>query len=120
MVLVDSSVWIDHLRKVSRPLVAILDRTGVLCHPFVVGELACGSLARRDVVLGLMLALPQAPVAEDGEILRFLEDRRLWGRGLGWVDVHLLAAAHLASARLWTNDRRLGTCAAELGIAYET
>lgn len=119
MVLVDSSVWIEHLRKGSPPLAALLDRNLVLGHPFVVGELACGSLARRDVVLGLMLALPRAPVAENGEVLRFLEANTLWGRELGWVDVHLLAAARLASGRLWTRDRRLGRCAAELGIGWE-
>lgn len=119
MILVDSSVWIDHLRKTSPPLVALLRQGVVLSHPFVIGELACGSLAQRDAVLGLLAALPQAPVAEDAEVLGMLQARRLWVRGLGWVDVHLLAATHLASAKLWTRDRRLRERAAELGIAHE-
>ena len=93
MILVDTSVWIDHLRRTAAALVRALDEALVLTHPFVIGEIACGSIARRAEVLALLRLLPQAPVAQDDEVLAMLERRQLWGRGLGWVDVHLIAAA---------------------------
>lgn len=119
MILVDTSVWVDHLRVASRGLGTLLDEGDVLCHPFVIGELACGNLANRAEVLRLLAALPQAPRAADAEVLAFVEGRRLEGRGLGYIDVHLLAAALLAgSVPLWTLDRRLASAARELGVAY--
>jgi predicted nucleic acid-binding protein len=117
MILVDSSVWIDHLRHGNRELSALLDANVVLCHPFVIGELACGQLGDRDAFLGALAELPTTPVATHDEALAFLHRHRLPGRGIGWVDAHLLASAHLAGrAPLYTRDRRLGGIAAELGL----
>ena len=117
MTLVDTSVWVDHLRVADRQLTALLMDESVLCHPFVVGELACGTLKRRSEILGLLRSLPQAPVVEQEEVLVFVEAHALMGIGLGWVDVHLLAATTLAGERLWTRDRRLAQAARRLGVA---
>ncbi len=117
LVLVDTSVWIDHLRGRPAALAAKLERGEVLTHPFVCGELACGRLAMRDEVLTLLSRLPAAPTASHDEAMRLVDDRQIMGRGIGWVDVHLLAGALLAGARLWTRDRALAAVARELGIA---
>lgn len=117
MILVDTSVWVDHLRVVDRQLAGLLLEGSVLCHPFVVGELACGTLRRRGEILALLRHLPEAPVVEHEEALEFLSTHALSGAGLGWVDVHLLASAALASERLWTRDRRLAAAARRLGVA---
>jgi predicted nucleic acid-binding protein len=114
--LVDTSVWIDHLRQSDARLGRLLQDGLVLSHPFVIGELACGNLARRSEILEHLRALPSAPVAEHEEVLAFVERRRLMQRGLGWVDVHLLASAVLAGVRLWTADRNLSAAARTLGI----
>ena len=108
MILVDTSVWIDHFRATDEVLVALLSEGRVLTHPMVVGELALGNLHNRREVLGLLDRLPKAPVATDDEALLFIERRELMGRGIGYVDAHLLAATALAeSGLLWTTDRRL-------------
>lgn len=117
MILVDTSVWVDHLRAADRQLAGLLLGEAVLCHPFVVGELACGPLNRRSEILGLLRHLPQAPVVEHEEVLAFVEANALMGSGLGWVDVHLLASATLAGERFWTRDRRLAQAARRLGVA---
>ena len=120
MILVDTSVWVDHLRAGNAGLVALLDRSQVLAHPFVVGELACGNLRNRVEVLRLLQDLPQAPVARDVEVLFFIERHRLMGRGIGYVDAHLLAATTLADpAWLWTRDQRLAVVARDLKLAHE-
>jgi len=120
MILVDTSVWVDHLRAGDEGLVALLDRALVLTHPFVVGELACGNLRNRAQVLRLLQDLPQTPVASDVEVLFFIEQHRLMGRGIGYIDAHLLAASALADpARLWTRDQRLAKVATDLKLAYE-
>lgn len=120
MILVDTSVWIDHLRSGEPALAAALEGGGVLMHPFVVGELACGNLKNRREVLRLLGDLPSAPTATDPEALSFIERRALMGRGIGYIDVHLLASAALDStARLWTRDRRLAAAAAELELAFD-
>lgn len=119
MVLVDTSVWVNHLRKGNTRLRELLGRGLVFCHPFVVGELACGHLKHRQRVLSLLKALPSAPRAEDDEVLQFIEKRALTGVGLGLVDVHLLASAILSDAVLWTEDRRLKAAANRLGIGYD-
>ena len=116
MILVDTSVWIQHLRKGSDQLRSLLDEEQVFCHPFVVGELACGALRNRQEVLSLLRALPQARVAEHEEVLHLLEGRHLYGRGLGWVDAHLLASALLTGCTLWTFDKPLRRAAAALEI----
>jgi predicted nucleic acid-binding protein len=117
MILVDTSVWIDHFRRTDPRLVAALDREDVLVHPFVIGELACGNLKNRRVILALLRRLPEAPRATDEEALAFVERRSLSGRGMGLVDVHLLASVVLhGTARLWTGDRQLAEVAADLGL----
>jgi predicted nucleic acid-binding protein len=118
VILVDTSVWIDHLRSGLPELASLLERGQVLYHPFVRGELACGNLRDRGEVLELLGRLPAAPVASDDEALAFIERRGLMGRGIGYVDVHLLAAVALSgTARLWTRDRRLENVAGELGLS---
>lgn len=120
MILVDTSVWVDHLRSGEPSLAAALEGGQVLMHPFVLGELACGNLKNRDEVLRLLGDLPTAPTATDPEVRAFIERRALMGRGIGYIDVHLLASAALSSvARLWTWDRRLAAVATELELAFD-
>ncbi len=114
--LVDTSVWINHFRMPNPDLELFLDEGRVATHPFVIGELACGSLRRRTEVLRLIEALPFTPVATHGEVLAFIERQRLHGSGLGWIDVHLLASARLAGQSLWSADRRLRETAVRLGL----
>lgn len=116
MVLVDTSVWVEHLRGGSGRLGALLEEAEVLCHPFVVGELACGHLRKREEILALLSALPRAPEVSNGEALTFIEKHRLMGRGLGLIDVHLLASAMLAGVPIWTEDRALRRTARALGL----
>ena len=118
MILVDTSIWIDHLRRGDDELVAALLVGQVLMHPWVVGELACGTLRDRVQILDLLRSLPVTPVAVEDEVLFFIERYALMGRGIGYVDVHLLASARLAGARLWTRDKRLSVVANELDVAY--
>jgi predicted nucleic acid-binding protein len=117
VILVDTSVWIQHFRTAQADLTGLLEESRVLIHPFVVGELACGSLRRRQEVLSLLTRLEPAPRASDGEVLELIEVRRLMGRGLGWVGVHLIASCLISTARLWTLDRRLKREVERLGIA---
>lgn len=117
-VLVDTSVWVDHLRRGNRSLVALLEEGRTLCHPLVIGELACGNLGNRKQILELLTALPQALSAAFEEALDFLESEKLHGRGLGWIDIQLLAAARLSGCPLWTLDRRLAKAAQELGVNF--
>lgn len=120
MILVDTSVWVDHLRSGDQRLVDLLDGSQVLMHPFVLGELACGNLHRRAELLSLLKDLPQAVLASDEEVLFFIEHHALMGRGIGYVDAHLLAAVALDDgARLLTRDRHLQTLAIELGMVYQ-
>ena len=116
MILADTSVWVDHLRHGNRELIEHLEAGEVACHPFVIGELACGRLKDRREILGLLERLPAVPVASHDEAMAFVEARRLDRRGLGWVDVHLLASAVLGGARLWTLDRRLAEAASATGM----
>lgn len=115
--LVDTSVWINHFRRSSDDLETFLEEGRVSIHPFVIGELACGSLRRRRDVIELLERLPRAPVATDREVMKFIELAGLHGSGLGWVDVHLLASARLANESLWSADRRLRQAAIRLGLA---
>ena len=119
MILVDTSVWVDHLRSGEPALVAALETGIVLTHPFVIGELACGNLKNRAEVIGLLQQLPAAPVATEAEALAFIDAQALMGRGIGYIDVHLLASAALAGdAGLWTRDRRLARVAGDVGLAF--
>lgn len=118
-VLVDTSVWVDHLRKGDAHLVQLLDKGRVFCHPFVIGELACGNLKNRSEILNALKELTSTPVIEFDEYMQFVGQNRLYGVGIGLVDVHLLASALLADATLWTADKRLKKAATDLGIAYQ-
>jgi hypothetical protein len=119
VILVDTSVWVEHLRSGNATLAAELEAGRVLVHPLVIGELACGTLRNRREVLDLLGRLPSVPTASHAEALDFLERRALMGRGIGFIDVHLLASAALgAPTRLWSRDRRLSAIAIELSLAY--
>lgn len=119
MILVDTSIWAGHFRQTDPTLMGLLDVGLVLTHPMVTGELACGNLPRRAEVLELLRELPAAPPATDEEALLLIEERRLMGRGIGYVDVHLLASALLAGdASLWTADARLAAAAGSLGVRH--
>ena len=118
MILVDTSIWIDHLRSGDSALEQLLETGRVWTHPFVIGELACGNLKQRKTVLSLLEDLPHVRVATDDETLFFIETNALMGRGIGYIDAHLLAAVALTgSTRLWTRDKRLNAVAESLGLA---
>jgi predicted nucleic acid-binding protein len=120
VILVDTSVWVSHLRAGDAALTALLNAGMVLAHPFVIGELALGNLRQRQLVLRAMSDLPRASAATDGEVLDFIDRHALFGRGIGYVDVHLLAAVRLtAGTELWTSDKRLHGLAAHLGLAFK-
>jgi predicted nucleic acid-binding protein len=118
MILVDTSVWVSHLRWSDNKLKAMLEDEKVLCHPFIVGELACGTIRNRDEVLTLLQALPRAKTATDDEVLRFIDLNRMMGMGLGFIDMHLLVSALLSHAALWTTDKRLRKASATFGALY--
>jgi len=118
VILIDTSVWVDHLRVGDAALERLLDSGAVLEHPFVIGELALGNLRQRNLVLNALRELPQATVAAHEEVLHFIDRRALFGLGIGCVDAHLLAAVGLTGgAKLWTRDRRLQAAATQLGLA---
>ena len=120
MILVDSSVWVDHLRKGDRRLVTLLDTSQVLTHPFVVGELALGSLENRESILSSLKGLPQAATATDEEVQQLIERNALFGLDIGYIDAHLLAAVRLnAGSQLWTRDKRLGAIANRMRLNAE-
>ncbi len=120
MILVDTSIWVDHFRKGNDALSLLLEQDLVLTHPFIIGELACGSIRNRREILGLIESLPAVISATNGEVLQFVETKQLHGVGIGWIDVHLLASAQLSHAFLWTSDRRLKHAAESLGVAYRS
>ena len=118
MILADTSVWVDHLRVSDKALVTLLDAGMVLAHPFVIGELALGSLRQRETVLRALAGLPHVGAVTDAEALHFIERHALFGRGIGYIDAHLLAAVRLAAGtELWTHDKKLHSIAVQLGLA---
>jgi len=117
MILVDTSVWVDHLSRGDADLASLLRDEEVICHPFVIGELACGHLRNRQTILELLGTLPRVGVLDHDEVMGFVEMQRLWGSGIGWVDAHLLASALLGGAKLWTRDRALLVAANRLEVA---
>ena len=118
MILLDTSVWVDHLRKGDSLAVRVLESGRAAVHAFVIGELACGNLKARARVIDLLQSMAQLAMAADDEVLHFIETRKLMGRGIGYVDAHLLAAVTIGSALLWTRDKRLREIATELGVAF--
>ena len=117
MVLVDTSVWINHFRTPSSKLSDLLEREEVAVHPFVIGELACGNLKDRKSIVSLLHAMPTVARASDDEILFFIETHNIMGRGIGLIDAHLLASCQLSKCALWTVDKRLQAISSDLGIA---
>jgi predicted nucleic acid-binding protein len=117
MILVDTSVWVDHLRQTDTRLQEALIDQRVLMHPFVLGEIACGNLHIRSSILDELAQLPSAVFVESDEVLSFIEQHRLFGRGIGWIDCHLLASAVLTHCQLWTSDLRLRDMAGRLKLA---
>ncbi len=118
MVLADTSIWVSHFRDKNPPHRSLLMDGLIVCHPFVIGDLACGNLRNREEIISLLEALPAATKASHEEIIRFIETNQLMGMGLDYVDVHLLASALLSTALLWTNDKKLSEAADQLNIAY--
>lgn len=118
MILLDTSVWVDHLRRGDSLAIQVLESGQVAAHAFVTGELACGNLKSRLRVIDLLQGLPQLALATDDEVLYFIERHKLMGRGIGYVDAHLLAAVTIGGAQLWTRDKRLREIATELGVAH--
>jgi predicted nucleic acid-binding protein len=119
MVIVDTSIWVTHLRQGSRQLEKLLYDAEVMCHPFIVGELACGNLKNRTEIISLVQSLPMAPTIEFDEFLFFIDRNHLMGRGVGFVDVHLLASAQLTGMTLWTADKRLKSAADQLELTFK-
>jgi len=119
MVIVDTSIWVTHLRKGSRKLEKLLMDGEVMCHPFIIGELACGNLKNRNELISLLQSLPMAPTIEFDEFLFFIDRNDLMGKGVGFVDVHLLASAQLIGVQLWTADKRLKSAADQFELAYK-
>ena len=117
MILVDTSVWIDHFRRRNDRLVQLLTTSRVLVHPFVLGELACGHLGKREEALSMLRTLRPAPVAEHDEVLAMIERLKLFGTGLGYLDMHLIASARLARRPIWSLDKPLAQVAFRLGVA---
>jgi predicted nucleic acid-binding protein len=118
VILIDTSVWVDHFRASNSILGGLLEKGAALTHPFVIGELALGNLRQRGFILRMLSRLPGAIVATDAEVLRFIDYNSLFGRGVGYVDIHLLAAVRLtAGSQLWTFDKRLKDVAVQLGMA---
>lgn len=118
MVLVDTSVWVAHLREGNIGLEALLNDGLAACHPFIIGELACGNLKNRAGILSLLQTLPEAAQAEHEDVMTFIEKYRLMGKGLGYIDMRLLASAVLSNIPLWTLDRKLNEIATLLKKAY--
>lgn len=118
MVLADTSVWVAHFRDKIPPHRSLLMKGQVVCHPFIIGDLACGNLKNRDEILSLLEALPAAIPATHEEVLRFIDTKKLMGIGLDYADVHLLASALLSAALIWTKDKNLQKAADRLRIAY--
>jgi len=117
LILADTSVWVDHLRKGDSTLVSLLNSGQILCHPYVLGEVALGHLRQRKAIVSDLKNLPQATVARDDEVLSMIDRWALFGRGIGYIDVHLLASIPLSpGALLWTRDKRLRAVAASLGL----
>jgi len=119
MVLVDTSVWVHHLREGNAKLKALLNNGQVMSHRFIVGEIACGNIKNRTEILNLLQLLPLATQAKHEEVMEFIEANRLMGRGLGYIDMHLSASARLTGIPLWTFDKELGEITRELGMSFE-
>ena len=118
MVLVDTSIWINHFRKADRYLLQFLEEGGVFLHPFIIGEISLGNIKQRTEVLGLLKKLPMVELLSDEEVLIFVEKHKLFGKGIGWIDTHLLASTYLSQFKLLTHDKNLSLIAQKLGLSF--
>ncbi len=118
MVLVDTSVWVEHLRSGNIGLEKLLNDGHVVCHLFIIGELACGNLSNRSEILSLLHALPLANHAEHEEVMHFIENSSFMGKGLGYIDMHLIVSAILTNVPIWTLDKKLKEVSLRLGLEY--
>jgi len=119
MILVDTSVWVSHLRKGNSYLVSLLNDGDVACCPFIIGELSCGNLKNRREILSLLSSLPEAVQANHEEVMQFVENHNLMGSGIGYIDAHLLASAVLSGISIWTLDKKLRAAALKLGVCAD-
>ncbi len=119
MVLVDTSVWVLHLREGNAKLEKLLNKGQVMCHQFIIGEIACGNVKNRTEILTLLQRLPPAIQAKHEEVMAFIEANGLMGRGLGYIDMHLSASAILTGIPLWTFDKKLDETNKKLGISFK-
>lgn len=119
MVLVDTSVWVSHLREGNASLAKLLNDGYVTCHLFIIGEIACGNLKNRSEILSLLQALPMTIQAEHEEVLQFIENNQLMGKGLGYIDIHLITSAILAGISIWTLDKKLNKVSESLGLSFD-
>lgn len=118
MLLVDTSVWIDHLRSGSKKLAGYLNEGNVVCHPFIIGKLACGNIKNRTKILDMLESIPAVKVAEQNEVLQLISKHKLHGKGIGWIDCHLLASSFISNCKLWTFDKPLLKVAKTLNISF--
>jgi predicted nucleic acid-binding protein len=118
LVLADTSIWVTHFRKSENHLIQLLESGFVVCHPFIIGELACGSLKNRNEIIQLLEALPNVPVLDHQEVMSFIESRKIMSKGIGYVDIHLLGSSLISDIPLWTLDKSLAKVASTLKIEY--
>ena len=118
-ILVDTSVWIKHLRESDKNLIQLLEQGLVACHPFIIGELACGGIKNRHEIINRLNDLPSTDILDHYEIMEFIEYRKIMNKGIGYVDVHLLGSALVSEAPLWTLDKSLKKIANQLSIEYD-
>ncbi|MFC1495573.1 type II toxin-antitoxin system VapC family toxin [Thermodesulfobacteriota bacterium] len=118
LILVDTSVWIKHLREGEKNLVPLLEQGSVACHPFIIGEIACGGMKNRYEIISLLNDLPSVEILDHSEIMEFIENRKIMNKGVGYIDVHLLGSALVSGTLLWTFDKALGKIAKELSIGF--
>ena len=117
--LIDTSVWIEFLEKQARAIDSLIPNGALRCHPFVIGELVVGDLGRRTTLISALKAVRQLHVVKDADVVEFVRDKKLAGRGIGYIDCHLLASVYFErQTYLWTSDKRLRSAAVELGVAY--
>ena len=119
MILVDTSVWVDHFRKRNDDLAVLLSDGNVLSHPFIIGEIACGNLKHRNDVITYLSALPRTSSAATDEVLILIENKKLMGKGIGWIDAHLLCSSLISNARIWTRDKNLAEVAESLKVLFK-
>ena len=119
LILVDTSVWIKHLRQIDKKLVRLLEQGLVACHPFIIGELACGGIKNRYEIINLLNDLPSTDILDHYDVMEFIEYRKIMNKGVGYVDVHLLGSALVSGTPLWTFDKALRKIANQLSIEFE-